>query len=828
MAITDNLTYIDYLWTKKSDDGSSIEGIRLSPLNLPTDVIYTADLPTALPNPKALTFGSKTYNGSTAQTITASDLNAVNKSGDTITGKITIQSGDPSGCLQLGADVSSNTLTANTRKLARLTFPTKEYETTKTCSIMSCDNLNGYNYVEFGGHIGDATNTAPDFLYFAVDKTHNSLSPTTKELVIAVSPTSLNLFNGNVDAGNITNFSNLSSKWVFNNSNTFKNSGYTYTLPNTTGTIALTSNIPTVNNATLTIQQNGKNVATFTANSSTNATANIIVPSKTSELNNDAGFTTNIGTITEIKVNGTSKGTSGSVNLTNMVTFASSQTANVAGVNKTTYTYNQPAGDSNTNISNGSAYFPEGIIMGGTAASAGLVTRGICGVATPDATTGACAKENLYLNYDGNDIYQSGRQVVIQAGSVGTHYGNNLYQYAAARGDAVKNYCDATYANKSDVQSKLSKKADLDSTGKVPSSQLPSYVDDVEEYTSKSSFPATGATGKIYVDTTTNLTYRWSGTAYVEISPSLALGETSSTAYAGNKGAANAKNINTILGYFDSNGNAKTALSATSAINDKDGKDITTTYVNKIVTSTESMAGSLSVAGSVTSPSIATGDTTSSYFQSRRFRGEGDAATYYHAVDFGYANHDQVDFYEYGGVWNFWKNTTAAATTDNANLCLQIGATYLKNKTNTFTWPSKSGVIALVDDLPSVPSIPTVTKQATTGISASFAGTSHTHSAPTITINSSNTATNGASNSVNVYSSITGLTAAITTSYNSANKKLTISINSYPSGFGTTEVATSAHTHTYSKVTDATASAIAASTAGGTITITDSGHTHNI
>ena len=53
---------------------------------------------------------------------------------------------------------------------------------------------------------------------------------------------------------------------------------------------------------------------------------------------------------------------------------------------------------------------------------------------------------------------------------------------------------------------------------------------------------------------TSNLTYRWSGTAYVEISPSLALGETSSTAYAGNKGAANAKNIETILTYFDSDG----------------------------------------------------------------------------------------------------------------------------------------------------------------------------------------------------------------------------------------------------------------------------------
>lgn len=78
--------------------------------------------------------------------------------------------------------------------------------------------------------------------------------------------------------------------------------------------------------------------------------------------------------------------------------------------------------------------------------------------------------------------------------------------------------------------------AELDSAGKVPSSQLPSYVDDVLEYSAKSSFPAIGETGKIYVDTTTNLTYRWSGTAYVEISPSLALGETSSTAYRGDRG----------------------------------------------------------------------------------------------------------------------------------------------------------------------------------------------------------------------------------------------------------------------------------------------------
>ena len=78
--------------------------------------------------------------------------------------------------------------------------------------------------------------------------------------------------------------------------------------------------------------------------------------------------------------------------------------------------------------------------------------------------------------------------------------------------------------------------AELDANGLVPSNQLPSYVDDVLEYSALSNFPATGETGKIYVDTGTNLTYRWSGTQYIEISKSLALGETSSTAYRGDRG----------------------------------------------------------------------------------------------------------------------------------------------------------------------------------------------------------------------------------------------------------------------------------------------------
>lgn len=88
--------------------------------------------------------------------------------------------------------------------------------------------------------------------------------------------------------------------------------------------------------------------------------------------------------------------------------------------------------------------------------------------------------------------------------------------------------------------------AELDSTGKVPAAQLPSYVDDVLEFSTKAQFPQTGETGKIYVSKDTNLTYRWTGTQYLEISQSLALGETPSTAYSGDKGKANRDALNSM------------------------------------------------------------------------------------------------------------------------------------------------------------------------------------------------------------------------------------------------------------------------------------------
>lgn len=85
--------------------------------------------------------------------------------------------------------------------------------------------------------------------------------------------------------------------------------------------------------------------------------------------------------------------------------------------------------------------------------------------------------------------------------------------------------------------------APLDRDAKIPAAYLPSYVDDVLEYATRAAFPVTGETGKIYVSLDDNLTYRWSGSTYIEISKSLGLGETATTAYPGSKGKKNADDI---------------------------------------------------------------------------------------------------------------------------------------------------------------------------------------------------------------------------------------------------------------------------------------------
>lgn len=157
--------------------------------------------------------------------------------------------------------------------------------------------------------------------------------------------------------------------------------------------------------------------------------------------------------------------------------------------------------------------------------------------------------------------------------------------------------------------------AELDSNGKVPSTQLPSYVDDVLEYTAKSNFPSTGEAGKIYVDTSTNLTYRWSGSAYVEISPSIALGTTSSTAFRGDYGNtaythATAKGSAFASGLYKITTNDQGHITAATAVAKSDitGLGIPaqdTTYS----AATTSAAGLMSAADKTKLDGIATGAT---------------------------------------------------------------------------------------------------------------------------------------------------------------------------------------------------------------------------
>ena len=112
-------------------------------------------------------------------------------------------------------------------------------------------------------------------------------------------------------------------------------------------------------------------------------------------------------------------------------------------------------------------------------------------------------------------------------------------------------------------------------TGTIPTANLPSYVDDVVEGATTEDFPETGEAGKIYVATSTNKTYRWSGSGYVEISASLALGTTSSTAFRGDYGNiaythATAKGAAFGSGLYKITTNAQGHVTAATAVTKND------------------------------------------------------------------------------------------------------------------------------------------------------------------------------------------------------------------------------------------------------------------
>lgn len=82
---------------------------------------------------------------------------------------------------------------------------------------------------------------------------------------------------------------------------------------------------------------------------------------------------------------------------------------------------------------------------------------------------------------------------------------------------------------------------------------------------------------------------------------------------------------------------------------------VATNIGTKVSKSGDTMTGPLIV------PQVQTGTDAANYFQCQKFRGQGNANEYYHAIDFGYSDHNQVDFHEYGAIWNFYKNTTGTA-----------------------------------------------------------------------------------------------------------------------------------------------------------------------
>lgn len=157
-------------------------------------------------------------------------------------------------------------------------------------------------------------------------------------------------------------------------------------------------------------------------------------------------------------------------------------------------------------------------------------------------------------------------------------YHNNSKYYADLGSEVIQDGETSLYTtwSSSKLTTELDGKADLEN-GKVPAAQLPSFVDDVIEgyynttdhkFYEESTYitEITGESDKLYVSLDTNKTYRWSGSAFVEVSESLALGETSSTAYAGDKGKQNADNIVAIQGLIPSDADPTNKLATANDI----------------------------------------------------------------------------------------------------------------------------------------------------------------------------------------------------------------------------------------------------------------------
>ena len=155
--------------------------------------------------------------------------------------------------------------------------------------------------------------------------------------------------------------------------------------------------------------------------------------------------------------------------------------------------------------------------------------------------------EGLALKADKSDTYTKTEvdgKLDLKANAADVYNKGEVDGFLAVKADKTElnNYIPLTQKGAVDGV------ATLDGSGKIPTSQLPSYVSDVIEADNLAAFPKTGEANKIYVAKDTNKTYRWSGSQYTEISASLAIGTTSGTAYDGASGQQNADNIAELQG----------------------------------------------------------------------------------------------------------------------------------------------------------------------------------------------------------------------------------------------------------------------------------------
>jgi hypothetical protein len=129
------------------------------------------------------------------------------------------------------------------------------------------------------------------------------------------------------------------------------------------------------------------------------------------------------------------------------------------------------------------------------------------------------SKDDSYSKTEVNNALAAKLDKSAQAADSAKLGGKIPAAYCLAEDYYNRNAINTILSNKLDKSLKgvASGLASLDSAGKIPSSQLPSYVDDVLEFATRAAFPATGESGKIYIDMATNRTYRWSGSTYVKI-----------------------------------------------------------------------------------------------------------------------------------------------------------------------------------------------------------------------------------------------------------------------------------------------------------------------